>query len=175
MNYIFFNFGKTPKYLNYSINSVLSVEKDARIILCSDDQFEINGIESLNSNSLDNLSAKKDQILKIFSKQNFDQNPLWFSSILRVYALNYVSKNLNLDSFTHVDNDVLIYKNIEEIKEKKYFKENSINITKSDNDHLVFGFSYFPNIELIENLCNSFDEIFQNYDYYFLFFHSCVI
>ena len=57
MNYIFFNFGKTPKYLNYSINSVLSVEKDARIILCSDDQFEINGIESLNSNSLDNLSA----------------------------------------------------------------------------------------------------------------------
>ena len=170
MNYIFFNFGKTPKYLNYSINSVLSVEKDARIILCSDDQFEINGIESLNSNSLDNLSAKKDQILKIFSKQNFDQNPLWFSSILRVYALNYVSKNLNLDSFTHFDNDVLIYKNIEEIKQKKYFKENSINITKSDNDHLVFGFSYFPNIELIENLCNSFDEILQNYDYYSNYF-----
>ncbi len=166
MNYIFFNFGKIPKYLNYSINSVLSMEKDARIILCSDDKLDIDGIESLDSNSLNGLLAKKTQIFKIFSKHNFDQNPLWFSSILRVYALNYVSKKLNLDYFSHFDNDVLIYKNIEEIKQEKYFNENSINITKSDHDHLVFGFSYFPNLELIENLCNFFDEIFENYNYF---------
>ena len=41
MNYIFFNIGKTPNYLNYSINSVLSLEKDARVIFCSDKETSI--------------------------------------------------------------------------------------------------------------------------------------
>ena len=166
MNYIFFNIGKTPNYLNYSINSVLSLEKDARVIFCSDKETSIKGIESLNTDYLEGFSEKQEQILKIFSKLNFDQNPLWYSSILRVYALNFVSKHLNLKSFTHFDNDVLLYKNIEELKQKNCFNNKSINITKSDNNHLVFGFSYFPNIELIENLCEFFDEILQNYRYY---------
>ena len=166
MNYIYFNYGKIPEYLNYSINSVLSIEKDARIILCSDVKLKTQGVESLNIDSMDDLIAKKDKILKIFSKLNYDQNPLWFTSILRVYALNYVSKQLNLDNFTHFDNDVLIYKSIEKIKKENFFNDNSINITKSDNDHLVFGFSYFPNIQLIENLCDLFDEILENYSYF---------
>ena len=96
MNYIFFNIGKTPNYLNYSINSVLSLEKDARVIFCSDKETSIKGIESLNTDYLEGFSEKQEQILKIFSKLNFDQNPLWYSSILRVYALNFVSKHLNL-------------------------------------------------------------------------------
>ncbi len=166
MNYIFFNAGTTPNYLNYSINSVLSLDKNARIIFCSDREIKVKGIESLNSALIDGFSEKKEQILKIFSRLNFDQNPLWYSSILRVYALNYVSKHLNLESFTHFDNDVLLYKNIEELKQKNCFNNNSINITKSDNKHLVFGFSYFPNIELIESLCEFFDEILENYEYF---------
>lgn len=166
MNYIYFNFGQTPTYLEYSINSVLSLEKDARVIFCSDQANKVKGIDSLNTNSLEEFSKKKEWVLKIFSKFNFDKNPLWYSSILRVYALNYVSKHFNLDNFTHFDNDVLIYKNIEDLKQKNYFNQKTINITKSDNNHLVFGFSYFSNIELINNLCILFDEILLDYDYY---------
>ena len=59
MNYIYFNFGKTPSYLNYSINSVLSLEKDARVIFCSDQVNKIKGIDSLNTNSLEEFSKKR--------------------------------------------------------------------------------------------------------------------
>lgn len=166
MNFIFFNIGKTPKYLNYSINSILSLEKDARVIFCSDTEIKKEGIEFLNSTSLEGFSEKKAQILKIFSNSEINQNPLWYSSILRVYVLNFVAKHLNLENFTHFDNDVLIYKNIENLKQKNYFNNQLISITKSDNNHLVFGFSYFPKIELIDNLCSYFDEILQNYSYF---------
>lgn len=166
MNYIFFNIGKTPKYLSYSINSILSLEKDARVIYCSDTEINNKDIEFLNSFSLDGFSEKKEQLLKIFSKVEIDQNPLWYSSILRVYVLNFVAKHLNLDRFTHFDNDVLLYKNIEDLEQKSFFNNHSINITKSDNNHLVFGFSYFPNIKLIENLCSYFDEILNKYSYF---------
>ena len=166
MNYIFFNYGKTPKYLNYSINSVLSFEKDARIIFCSDQITGIKGIELVNLNRFQELITKKNQILTIFSKFNYDNNPLWFTSLLRVYALNHVSKYLSLDCFTHFDNDVLIYKNIESIKQDRCFDEKSINITQSDSNHLVFGFSYFPNLELVQKLCDIFDEILNNYNFY---------
>lgn len=59
MNYIYFNFGQTPTYLEYSINSVLSLEKDARVIFCSDQAKKVKGIDSLNTNSLEEFSKKR--------------------------------------------------------------------------------------------------------------------
>ena len=166
MNYILFNIGKTPKYLEYCINSILSIDKEAKITLCTDDDIDLNNVEIVNFDKIPELKSKRQEINKLFINTKFNENPLWVASILRVYALYYVALLNNIGDFIHFDNDVIIYKNLQEIKNDIFLDNKRISITESDNNHLVFGYSYFPNIKSTERLCNSFDEIIENYQYF---------
>ena len=166
MDYILFNFGETPKYFEYCINSILSIDKDARITICTDDDSNNGVVNVVNLKNLPNLEKKRIDITKIFSSTNYEKNPLWTASIVRVYALREIVKDMNIKEFIHFDNDVLIYKDFKTIKNTYNFSGEKINITESDYDNLVFGYSYFPNTSLIIQLCDIFDEILNNYSYY---------
>tara|TARA_B100000686_G_scaffold120320_1_gene127343 strand:+ start:1532 stop:2413 length:882 start_codon:yes stop_codon:yes gene_type:complete len=166
MNYILFNIGKTPKYLKYCINSILSIDKEAKVTLCTDDDLNLNNVEIVNFDKISELKSKQQEIKKLFFNTKFNENPLWAASILRVYALYYVGLSNDIKDFIHFDNDVIIYKNLKDIKNDILLDDKRISITESDNNHLVFGYSYFPNIENAERLCNSFDQILENYQYF---------
>mgnify|MGYP001180457139 CR=1 FL=1 len=165
MKYLLFNLGKNPDYFKYCINSILSTDKDADIYLCTDQNINSNEINVINFNDFETLVTKKNEINELFKNTSFGKSPLWSYSILRIFALNEIAKKNNIDSFIHFDNDVLIYKSWEELKNKGMFVENKINITPNDNNTLVFGYSYFSSIKTIERLVDGFNEILRNYDF----------
>ena len=45
MNYVLISIGNVPDYINYTINTILSVDKDAKIILGTDQKTEFKNIE----------------------------------------------------------------------------------------------------------------------------------
>jgi hypothetical protein len=166
MNYILFHIGTVPSYLKYSIESIKIVDSDADIFVCTDKKLNEKNINSIPVNSFKQLGEKKAQIENIFKNTNYENNPLWASSILRIYALKHIVFSQGLEKFVHFDNDVLIYKSFKKISNTIDLPNNKISITKSDKDNLVFGYSYIPSYNLIEELCVIFDDILENYNYY---------
>jgi len=166
MNYILFHIGTVPSYLKYSIESIKIVDSDADIFVCTDKKLNEKNINSIPVNSFKQLGEKKAQIENIFKNTNYENNPLWASSILRIYALKHIVFSQGLEKFVHFDNDVLIYKSFKKISNTIDLPNNKISITKSDKDNLVFGYSYIPSYNLIEELCFIFDDILENYNYY---------
>ena len=64
MNYVLVSVGKIPEYIKFTLNSILSVDKDANIILCSDQKnienfknIKIIDIRSLNNNKVEEFKS----------------------------------------------------------------------------------------------------------------------
>lgn len=166
MNYILFNYGELPNYLNYCIKSIQISDKNSKIYICSDKKTNFPNTQFVDFNNFDELRDKELEIFNLFKGTLYEKNILWGSSILRVYALERVSKELNIKNFVHFDNDVVIYKSFNELNNLTLFNKTRINITQLNNDNLVFGYSYFPNYKLIKQLVDIFDEVFKNYEYF---------
>ena len=109
MNYIFFYKGDIKKHIYESINSILSVDKSANVYFCSD---KIIKSSSSRFNLIDIKDIQSDlvnEIDKIEKFEQLDNNPLWETSLLRVFYLYEVAKALGIEKFIHFDNDVVLY------------------------------------------------------------------
>lgn len=166
MNYIFAHFGKEPSHLSYFFNTILSVDTEAKIFFINNFDYKSEKIKSFNLNQFKELEFKSSQISKLVDLSDVDDNPLWGFSLLRIYALQTLVKFLQIDKFVHFDTDVLIYESFEDIKNRNLFSEDKINITFHDKNSLVFGYSYFPNIHVLDRLIENIDEILTNYKFY---------
>ena len=164
MNYLFFYLGELPDYFYESIKIVKYIDSDASIYICNDTENSIENTYVLDINTSEYLIEKKETILNLFENTSFANNPLWYTSILRVYGLKALQDTFSLNRFVHFDSDVIIYKPFDMLNELHVFNEQKINITKNDRKDLVFGYSYFPNNKLIDRLCKNFDSILENYD-----------
>ena len=172
MNYLLFHIGNLPDHFFVCINNILSVDRDAKIFLLTDSNLNLKGINVVNIEELDDLLTKKNEILSIFKDTILESNPLWYTSFLRVFGLRYASKYFGIDKFVHFDNDVLIYKSFSEIIESGVIKENTINITQTDDTKLVFGYSYFDNQKNLKILEEYFEKVLKNNSYYVNNFHK---
>ena len=87
---------------------------------------------------------KRDFLIDYYKETPIQEKyPLFFTSVLRIYALYEISKKLKVESFIHFDNDVLIYKSFDELNKNNLFIKDRINITKTNFNDLIFGYSYF--------------------------------
>lgn len=166
MNYILFYYGNQPTHLTKCLNTILSVDKDAKIYFCTNIKYKSNLINIIDFNQYPALIDKLNNINSLLKNTPLQENPLWATSLLRVHVLAEIIKDFNLNNFVHFDTDVLIYKSFEEINETGCFKNNSINITAHDDEHLVFGYSYFHNKNSVYQLENLFEKIFNEYEFY---------
>ena len=143
MNYILVAINQVPEYLKFTVNSILSVDDSAKVFLLSDSKTKFKNITQLNIQDIN--SQKIDEILEldIYKNTIFQDNPLWQTSLLRVFYLEEIFNTFMLDQFIHFDNDVILYKPYKETKEN--FIHNKINITKPSQKKCVFGFSFFEN------------------------------
>jgi hypothetical protein len=172
MNYLLFHVGKIPDHFFVCINNILSVDSKANIFLVTDSNLEIKGLNILNIEEHDELMMKKNKILTIFKDTILETNPLWYASFLRVFGLSYASSHFKINKFVHFDNDVLIYKPFSKIMESGVIKKNLINITQIDETNLVFGYSYFDNLDNLKYLEDFFEKVLQNNSYYRNNFHK---
>lgn len=152
MNYILCNIGNIPKHLLICINNILSVDNNAKIFLISDNNLDSKYITNINFNDFEDLLDLKKEFFEYYKNTGFSsvKYPVFYTSLLRVFMLQKASLSQNLKSFVHFDNDVSIYLPFDKIK--KNFDDSKINITKVSNKDLVFGYSYFPDPELLSDL-----------------------
>ena len=156
MNYVLVSIGTIPDYIKKTINSILTVDKDAKIFFCSDQKIQLKDIEIVDLNDIVSDLTNKIKKNDIFKDTIYESNPLWSTSLLRIFYLRDIQKELNLEKLIHFDNDILIYKPYEEIKE--YFDLSKFNITPASENRLIFGYSFIPNYEIFNTLCHSLDK-----------------
>tara|TARA_Y100000996_G_C22516253_1_gene640494 strand:- start:239 stop:1102 length:864 start_codon:yes stop_codon:yes gene_type:complete len=156
VNYVLVSIGTIPDYIKKTINSILTVDKDAKIFFCSDQKIQLKDIEIVDLNDIVSDLTNKIKKNDIFKDTIYESNPLWSTSLLRIFYLRDIQKELNLEKLIHFDNDILIYKPYEEIKE--YFDLSKFNITPASENRLIFGYSFIPNYEIFNTLCHSLDK-----------------
>lgn len=147
MNYVLISMGNLPDHIKYTVNTILSIEEEPKIFLCTDRKINFKHKNIININLKDTNSTKLEYIknLKIFDNSIFESNPLWQSSLLRLFYLEPLKKYLGIDSFIHFDNDVLIYKNFDHVK--NYLDSSKFNITPASEKLCIFGYSYIHNVK----------------------------
>jgi hypothetical protein len=91
---------------------------------------------------------------KIFKKHSFlnkyGLGDFWSVTFQRLFVIEQIMKEKNIDNVYHIENDVLIYEKPE--KFEQYLKE-KIYVNPLTLNHSTFAYTFFPNVELI-NLLN---------------------
>ncbi len=154
MNYLLFYNGKIPDYYKFTVNSILSVDAEANIFFCGSsilnhkeiDFSHTEDIVSTLTNEIIDLNIYKD------TSYEFKENRLWSDSLLRVFYINDLAKNMNIEEFVHFDLDVIIYKSFSDLKH--LFNPEKINITEHIDNTPIFGYSYIPSSSLYSSLCS---------------------
>lgn len=139
------------------MNSVLNSDPEANIILCSDKENNLPPIRNITFEQVESRMTKKIKEINYFKDE---KNPLWSTSLLRIFYLLDVVKFFKYDNFIHFDVDVMIYKSYNQLKQ--YFDDDKFNITSLSELDLIFSYSFTKNIENYELICNKIYEILKN-------------
>ena len=100
MRYFLFHKGvDIPSYIIDCINQIYIQDSNAEIYFCSNVYLKHKEIIFIDIDSLN---------LPNFNYLKNDPNPLWFTSLLRIFAINAFAQKYG-DSFIHFDNDVMLY------------------------------------------------------------------
>lgn len=165
MDYILFHKGKLPDYLNISINSILSVDENANIHLITDQTTRKHEIYTANINDYEELDFIKDFALNL--KQNdMADNPLWLTSLERIFYIEKYIKNNNINSFVHFDNDVVLFQPFETIKNNSELDSKRFHLTPLNSQNMVFGYSYSNSNKIFFEICAKIKEVVENYKFY---------
>ncbi len=162
MNYLLFYTGKIPDYINHTIDSILKFEDEScKIYFCGDERLSRKDVNFIEKQNLNN-----EMINEVVSRNYFkdESNLLWESSLLRVFYLYELAKELGINNFVHFDCDVLIYKSFKDIKHS--FVKDRLNITPVNELFLNFGYAYVDNIVNFQKICLCLLEILKNSNHY---------
>lgn len=161
MNYIYFHSGELPNYLKYSIDSIIKNDPESKIYIICDDIFKYKNIKSIQIKNLNNSLINEIKSLNYYT--NWNSNPLWESSLLRIFYLYEAAKTEYIDQFVHFDSDVILFEPFSEIK--SLFNEN-FNITPLTNNFLVFGYSFIGSLDVYRKICEAVLNVYRNNQYY---------
>jgi len=165
MNYVLFHKGLLPKHIEYCINSILSVDKKSKIYLISDDKRDYENIHFINLNELEKPNFIKD-FIEHLKANNLTENPLWLTSLERIFYINYMAHQKGLSEFIHFDNDVILYKSFDEIKNYFEKRERGFYITGLNDRNLVFGYAFINSLKSYDLICKEVEKIIINYKFY---------
>ena len=162
MNYVSKSLGTIPDYLEFTLNSILTVDKDATVFLCTDhnNKEDFKNVKYIHPKTLENDKIQEFKSLGLYKNTIFESNPLWQTSLLRIFYLESLRLELNLSSFIHFDNDVIIYKPYEALQ--NVFVNNRLNITRQDDKRFIFGYSFFAEIDFFPLITDKIID-FANY------------
>ncbi len=156
MNYIIIHTGDIPDYIPYTFNSILSVDNNAKVFFCTDSNKSYKNIEKIHINDIKSNETKEIESLEFYRQTPWNKDPLWSSSLLRIFYLSDVINNLDLQNAVHFDSDVIIYKSFDNVE--NLLNHNLVNITPLNEEELVFGYSYIGNKSIFKNLIKQFKE-----------------
>lgn len=131
-NFVLIHIGDSlPSFLKTCIQQIQLTNKNADIILATNLNVEAPGINCININKL--------QLKDTGSYFQHNPDPLWITSLKRIFILDHIIQKFDLKNTVHFDNDVLIYHNIDTIKDKLV---QPLYLTPHKKTEFTFGFSF---------------------------------
>ena len=153
--FILFHKGvKLPEHILCCIKQIEKTQTEYKIFLLTNIKIKNTGnveiipLDSFNFVKLDNL----DYYIN-------DSDPLWRTSLERIFYLNEFCKKFNVYDAIHFDNDVLIYHDVNLIIEKLRNNVKNVGITKHKLDEYVCGFMYIKTPNGLNDVCNHLFEL----------------
>lgn len=160
MNYFFVHLGHYPHWLKDSIKSVKKSDESATIYLCGDSGEKIDGVYNLNLSDI--ASSMTLQAIDSRLWKN-DPNPLWKTSIYRVFILLDMINEVESEDFVHFDSDVILFEGFENAKKSINQKAKALHITRCNDSEVVFGYSYCNSYMALSEICRYIkDAMYDN-------------
>lgn len=140
-NYIFDNITNLLRYGNNDI--IVITDKKFN------DFFKDKGVKVVNTEDLiSNYSAYVSNIKNTF------RNGFWKLTSYRFIVINEYMKQYNIDNIIHIENDVLIYKNIDDIK---FHNINKLLLTMDSKNRCIPGIMFIPNHIILKKCIDIFN------------------
>jgi len=148
-NFILFHKGDSlPEYIKICIEQIIKTQTNYKIFL-------LTNLKITNDWSAEIIDINQyDVPLNDISYYKNDPNPLWRTSLERLFYINAFITHNNLTNNVHFDNDVLIYKNIEDILTILNDNIPNIGLTPHNEIELVCGFMFIKEKNSLEVLCH---------------------
>ena len=86
---------------NLLANSILTVDQNVPDDFCTSEAYTTNVI-NVNFNDYPALIDKKVQIKSYLKDSPLEENQLWFTSLIRTYAVKTIVEEFNIEEFVHL-------------------------------------------------------------------------
>jgi hypothetical protein len=143
--------GNFQPYILDNINNLLAFgNKDIDVIISPEfsNYFNNINVNIINANNLNdyNFNSNLDKQFR---------NGFWHFCSLRLFLLySHIKKN-NLQNSVHIENDVMIYENLDSLENK--FNKSKVSATFDCNNRVIPGIIFIPNYKLFEPIINNYD------------------
>jgi hypothetical protein len=150
IHYIHCHIGEPPpSYLLDSCLSIKIVDADSIIYLITDMDVSVENVVVLKVKDIITDETAKVMQMELFKNES---NPLWRTSIFRIFLVRDAMKYLKIQSCYHFDSDVLLFQP-SCVFDYLLSDFDGLYITPCNSDELVFGFSRFGGILKIDSIC----------------------
>ena len=165
MDYILYHKGNPPSHLKYCINSILSVDGNANVHLITDQIIKNQEINIVNIQDYGKLNFMKD-FKKSLEQNNYAENPLWLTSLERIFYIEKYINDININQFVHFDNDVVLFESFDFVTSKTNLNKQAFHLTPLNEENMVFGYSYINSNKIFSEVCFKGKEIVENYQFF---------
>jgi len=153
INIILFHKGsQIPSYIKDCIKQIQSTQTNYTLYFLTDIHCEGKDINIINLNNI-----KISELTNINYYSN-ERDPLWRTSFERFFYIKEFMQMNNIDNVIHFDNDVLLYRNINDFIDKLKLHIKHIGLPLHKPNEFVCGFMYIKNVLSIQLLC---DELYK--------------
>ena len=151
MDYVLIYLGSVPPHVSDCINQIRKVDPSAKIYFCSNDS-------TFAHDAVIKISTEELPIPKIGNYFSGSKDPLWVTSLLRIFYLNAMLQKFK-QPFIHFDCDVLIYIPYSEIEKNI---QSGIYITQHTHRQYAFGYSVITDYDKFNILSNIIHSMVLN-------------
>jgi len=155
MKIIFVSIGIFQEYILNNIKQC-KLHGNNDIVLLTEKKYMANN--DLNIDIVDIAEYNTEYIEKFKNNLCLDRtfrNGFWYNCSLRFcYLYEYMRQN-NINDIIHLENDVMIYENLDTLKDK--FDKNKIYLTFDAHDRVIPGIMYIPTHNIFKNILDNYD------------------
>jgi hypothetical protein len=137
--------GNFPEYHKYALQQAYKYSEP----ICIDGQLAID----LLSRNVHNQEFTKHNFLNSYGLGDF-----WSVTLQRFFVIEQYMIETGLDNFFHIENDNMIYQDLEEVKRHCSFDEKSIVVNPLTLELTTASCIYIPSLKLMNELCEKFVE-----------------
>lgn len=144
-------------YINYNLKQ-LKLQGNNDIVLITEKRFFKYIDEKLNIQLIDCNEYNSEYLQTFKNNLKLDRNyrnGFWFNCSMRfVYIYEYM-KNNNITNIIHIENDVMIYDNLDNMKDK--FNKDKIYLYFYNNFTVIPGIMYINNYSNLKIILDNYD------------------